>query len=256
MKLDFTKYQGTGNDFVMIDNLSGSISLTTQGIEQLCDRRFGVGADGVILLEPSDTADFTMNYYNSDGTQSFCGNGSRCAVAFFRALGNEQVNYSFEAIDGMHEAIWRSDGVELKMSNVEFPTDWNGHFFLDTGSPHVVRFVENVSEIDVPSEGRQIRNHQDWGERGTNVNFVSIDGNELFVRTYERGVEDETLSCGTGVTAVALVTAFSRGVQPTAIHTLGGELRVNFERSDAGFTAIWLKGPAKEVFSGTVNNIK
>lgn len=255
MQLDFTKYQGTGNDFVMIDNLSGAISLTVEDIEFLCDRRFGIGADGVILLESSTTADFSMNYYNSDGTQSFCGNGSRCAVAFYRSLGNEQDGYTFEAIDGQHEAIWKPDGVELKMSNVEFPTDWNGHFFLDTGSPHVVCFVDDVANVAVGTDGRSIRNHEDWGIRGTNVNFVSMDKDELFVRTYERGVEGETLSCGTGVTAVALATAFAHKLNPKTIHTLGGELRVTFVQNSDHFSDVWLIGPAKAVYSGSINRI-
>jgi len=258
MQIQFYKYQGTGNDFILIDNRQLQVSLTTADIRQLCDRRFGIGADGLMLLEAEPGCDFKMVYYNSDGNQSsMCGNGGRCIVAFAKHLGLVNNTARFLAIDGMHEAVIGDDGVvSLKMNDVKQIESGADYFFLDTGSPHYVKFVEGLAELDVFAEGRAIRNSARFHEGGTNVNFLELKDDELWVRTYERGVEDETFSCGTGVTAAALVAA-TKGIATSKNHavikTRGGDLEVSFEKVlEQNFYNIWLKGPASMVFQGSV----
>ncbi len=253
MKLNCYKYQGTGNDFVLIDNRDNSISLSIEQIKWLCDRRFGIGADGLMLLELAPNVDFKMVYYNSDGNESsMCGNGGRCITAFAKKIGVIENEAKFIAIDGLHEAKIIEDWISLKMNDVRKIEVGNDFFYLNTGSPHFVKFVSDVENLDVYSEGKKIRYNSRFEAEGTNVNFIEKKENELFVRTYERGVENETLSCGTGVTAAALVTAIS-GASTTknncAIKTLGGNLNVKFEKVlENTFYNIWLEGPATFVF--------
>ena len=260
MKLTFYKYQGTGNDFVMIDNRTMTLSKNdTKLIQGLCDRRFGIGADGLILLENSDDPqdDFKMVYFNADGNESsMCGNGGRCLVAFAKFLGIIENSARFTAIDGVHEASIQEGVVSLKMQNVLEVSENEGFVYLDTGSPHHVIFTKNVGTIDIQKEGAAIRYSERYKlNNGTNVNFVeSVSENTFSVRTYERGVEDETLSCGTGVTAVALAAFQSSRTNSDGVKLLtpGGELSVKFKSTEDGFSDIWLSGPAQLVFKGEI----
>ncbi len=255
MAITFYKYQGTGNDFVMVDNRKGTFPTDDETlVKQLCDRRTGVGADGLILLQDHPDYDFEMRYYNADGRLgSMCGNGARCTVRFARQLGVIEDVACFLAADGEHQASVERDLIQLKMNDVQQVEQIGGDYFLNTGSPHYVRFVENVQELDVYAEGRAIRYNDRFAAVGTNVNFVErISDDEIFVRTYERGVEDETLSCGTGVTACALVAGLQGLQSPVKVKTLGGELEVSFKQTENGFKHIFLIGPAKQVFSGSV----
>lgn len=261
MQLTFYKYQGTGNDFVMIDNRMEVISKNnTKLINQLCDRKFGIGADGLILLEDPDEdgLDFKMVYFNSDGNQSsMCGNGGRCIIAFASFLGIIKDNCKFSAIDGLHEGKISDNGsVGLKMNDVQEIHEETHFTFLDTGSPHHVVFSEKIKDLDIKKEGAEIRYSDQYAETGgTNVNFVEIiDASSLRIRTYERGVENETLSCGTGATAAA-IAAFSNGKvhsSSVSLATEGGSLRVDFEPGKQGFSNIWLEGPARQVFKGEI----
>lgn len=259
--LQFFKYQGTGNDFVVIDNRNQVFDATDELlIHNLCDRRFGIGADGLMLLEHAEGYDFRMIYFNADGREgSMCGNGGRCLVAFAHRLGLVEGGFCrFLAVDGPHEArVTRPDWVELKMIDVYQVKTKNNLFVLNTGSPHVVSFVEGLEALDVDEEGRTIRWAQDFQPEGTNVNFVETRAQGLAVATFERGVEAETLSCGTGVTAAALCLAVGqdlKGAQAVPIWTRGGDLAVKFFRGDdGGMTDIWLCGPATLVFEGMIN---
>lgn len=258
MELLFYKYQGTGNDFILFDNRYGQINLTSEQIHTLCDRRFGIGADGLMLLELEPGLDFKMVYFNSDGNQSsMCGNGGRCIVAFAKHLKIIDDKTRFLAVDGIHEAVIEADGrVSLKMQDVKEMEVGNDYFYLNTGSPHYVKQVESVEQYEVFNEGKKVRNNERFFEEGTNVNFIEKIDNHLFVRTFERGVEAETFSCGTGVTAAALVAGYkgiSNSKNNCIIKTLGGILEVTFEKVlDYNFYNIWLKGPAEMVFSGKV----
>jgi diaminopimelate epimerase len=253
MQLECYKYQGTGNDFVLIDNREKTISLTTAQIKWLCDRRFGIGADGLMLLELEPGIDFKMVYFNSDGNESsMCGNGGRCITAFAKHLGIITTHAKFLAIDGVHDAKIDNEWVSLKMNDVRQVEVGEDYFYLNTGSPHYVKFVNGIENFDVFTEGKKIRNNDRFVFEGTNVNFIEKKNTELFVRTFERGVEDETLSCGTGVTAAALVAALkgvSTDKNSCTIKTLGGHLNVKFEKVlENTFYNIWLEGPANFVF--------
>ena len=257
MKQVFYKYQGTGNDFILIDNRSFLFKNNTKTIEKLCDGKFGIGADGLILLEnpKNPEEDFSMKYFNADGKESsMCGNGGRCIAAFAKELGLIETKARFSAIDGEHIAILEDETIRLKMMDVNGIEKVENAFFLNTGSPHYVVFTENIDAMDVKSEGAKIRYSKQFGEAGTNVNFVEVKENILSVRTYERGVEDETLSCGTGVVAVALAANFSgkTSSEKIVMETLGGNLSVNFEKSQNGYKNIWLNGPAELVFKGEI----
>jgi len=257
MKLEFYKYQGTGNDFIIIDNrqeLFGKYD--AKRIALLCDRRFGIGADGLILLENHDDADFSMIYFNSDGNQSsMCGNGGRCIVAFANYLGIIKSETTFMAVDGIHYSKIKNKTVSLQMQNVRHVEDSKTHCFLNTGSPHHIEFVQNLSQLDIKSAGSKIRYGNPYGKVGTNVNFVKkIASDNFAVRTYERGVEDETLSCGTGVTAVAIAMHYIGETEKNIVQvkTLGGELEVSFKKTDLGYENIKLIGPAELVFKGEI----
>ncbi|SDG55471.1 diaminopimelate epimerase [Psychroflexus sediminis] len=257
MDLHFYKYQGTGNDFVLIDNRKSRFKNDTKIIKEVCDRRFGVGADGLILLEDSsmDLCDFKMLYFNADGNEStMCGNGGRCIVAFAKKLGLIDSETTFEAVDGLHSAIVKGDSVNLKMVDVPMVNLSREASFLDTGSPHHVAFVDDVYDFDVFTQGRRIRNLPNYKTiKGTNVNFIQVIDDVLHVRTYERGVEDETFSCGTGVTAAAITAKMSNKIDqlPVKVQTKGGVLEVDFEiEGPNAVSNIWLKGPARLVFEG------
>ncbi len=256
--MDFFKYQGTGNDFVIIDNRNLDFKKNTENVAQLCDRRFGIGADGLILLENDDHSDFKMVYYNSDGNEStMCGNGGRCIVAFAHFLKIFETKTTFQAIDGLHQAEIKDGIVKLKMINVETISRDQDAYVTNTGSPHFVAYVENLKEYNVYENGNKIRNSATYAQEGINVNFVEQTGeNQIFVRTYERGVEDETYSCGTGVTACALTFMLEHSTSEVSVKTLGGNLKVYAEKQNTSFENIWLEGPAKQVFSGKIQDFK
>jgi diaminopimelate epimerase len=258
MKIEFYKYHGTGNDFILLDNRQNIYdSITPRQVNFLCHRRFGIGADGLMMLNDKANFDFEMIYFNSDGnTSSMCGNGGRCIVKFAHMLGTKKTKYNFYAIDGAHEAEIDLNGdVRLKMKDVNDVEYSYTHYVLNTGSPHYVKSVPDVSRIDVAVEGREIRNSKEFVKEGINVNFVeTISDDTIYVRTYERGVEDETYSCGTGVTAAALISAHNdKGFNRVEVETKGGKLSVEFEKiSEKEFENIWLSGPAEMVFKGEV----
>lgn len=258
MKIKFYKYQGTGNDFVMIDNRNLHFDKNKENVSFLCDRRFGIGADGLILLENHPELDFKMIYFNADGRESsMCGNGGRCLVQFAKHLKLIDTQTKFEAIDGIHEAFFKTNLVNLKMSDVT-NFAWIGeNLFLNTGSPHVVVFKnEKLEDINIIQEAHQIRYNQEFKSEGVNVNFVYEEPDAVMVRTYERGVENETLSCGTGVTAVALAIAIKNkefGQIGKQLKTMGGLLEVVFNRNEEKiFNEIYLSGPAVKVFEGEI----
>lgn len=257
MKANFYKYQATGNDFVLLDNRDGKFdNISKEKVALLCHRRFGIGADGLMLLNKSGGYDFEMKYFNSDGAPgSMCGNGARCIVQFAHQMGIEKDDYYFLAFDGKHEARRNGDEVSLLMNDVLKIEKHENNFVLNTGSPHYVTFVNEVEDFDVFNKGRSIRNSDAFRENGINVNFVTrIGGDKIFVRTYERGVEDETYSCGTGVTAAALVCGVDeKGDRKIDISTLGGKLSVSYHNRDNSFSDVWLTGPAVCVFSGEIN---
>jgi len=257
MKFNFFKYQGAGNDFVIIDNREMAVQLTKKQINYLCDRRFGIGADGLMLLEAHDKLDFSMRYYNSDGKEStMCGNGGRCLVQFAKRLNIIDTEAKFQAIDGGHKAVVNNDTISVQMVDVDQINKVNSNYFVNTGSPHYVLFKEDIDKIDVYHRGSEIRYSAEFEPDGTNVNFVEIRKNKIYVRTYERGVENETLSCGTGVTASAICASiYSKSDKNSYdIITKGGNLNVSFKKVDKdNYTDIWLTGPATFVFEGEIN---
>lgn len=258
MPQTFYKYQGTGNDFIIIDNRDLTFNKNnTKYIADLCDRRFGIGADGLMLLENHPEHDFTMVYYNADGNaSSMCGNGGRCLTAFAKALGIINDTAVFEAVDGLHHATIKDDIVHIQMQDVTTVEVHPKHVFLDTGSPHHVQLETALDTLDVKTKGAAIRYGAPYNEAGSNVNFVTQESDTVFkVRTYERGVEDETLSCGTGVVAVALAmhNTEQTNAHEVTLNTLGGHLKVRFKVTNHGYTDIWLIGPAKCVFKGELS---
>lgn len=258
MQIQFFKYQGTGNDFVIIDNREGKYnSLTSEQVNFLCDRRFGIGADGLMLLNTLTGYDFEMKYYNSDGKESsMCGNGGRCLVKFAYDCGIQKTNYKFLAVDGDHEATIQPDGlVALKMNDVGEVKNDHDNFILNTGSPHYVKLTDDVMHLDVYKKGKEIRYSKPFEKEGINVNFVEQTEapDKIIVRTYERGVEDETYSCGTGVTAAALVCHHNEaGFNRVEVTTKGGDLSVEYDKIGDQFKNIWLNGPAIKVFEGSI----
>ena len=258
MQIEFYKYQGTGNDFVMIDNRQGIFPKDNiELIAHLCDRRFGIGGDGLILLENDPETDFKMVYYNSDGNQSsMCGNGGRCLVAFAKKLNVIEDNTTFIATDGLHHASVANNGiVSLQMIDVEEVKITPEYVFMNTGSPHHIQLVEDLEHYNVKENGASIRYGELYGKQGSNINFVKkIDETTFSLRTYERGVEDETLACGTGATAVAIAMNVLGETKANSIdlNVEGGKLVVSFDKKDGQFTNVFLKGPAEFVFKGTI----
>ncbi len=254
MEIKFEKYQGTGNDFIIIDDRMRLFpDKDVKLINQLCDRKFGIGADGLILLRDENDFDFRMIYFNADGNESsMCGNGGRCIVAFAHSIGIVKKEYLFIAIDGPHEAIYQENEVSLKMSDLDTFEEGNGSYILNTGSPHYVTFVDDINQVDVFQEGKKIRYAAPFKKEGINVNFVSTLNDGIQVATYERGVEDETLSCGTGVTACGIIYLEKTGREGEVnVNTKGGNLKIKAKkRTNKGYSDIWLTGPAKHVFSG------
>ncbi len=259
MKLHFYKYQGAGNDFIMVDNRDAAVNHTDSALlARLCDRRFGIGGDGIMFLQNAASYDFEMVYYNSDGRpSSMCGNGGRCIVAFAKFLGIIDSETEFLAVDGPHFAKISEEGdwVSLQMIDVEEVANDGDAYVLNTGSPHYVTLANNLAEKDVFAEGYAIRNSDTYRAEGININFVEPAAQGYFVRTFERGVEDETFACGTGVTAVALAMAKhnnQHGHIDTPIKVLGGNLNIRFNYDGQRYTDIFLEGPAVKVFEGEI----
>lgn len=255
MNLSFYKYQGTGNDFILVDNRAKTFPKNNaELVAKLCDRHFGIGADGFILLENDATTDFKMVYFNADGsTNTMCGNGGRCIVAFAKKLEIISGKTTFMASDGLHHATIKNNIVSLQMIDVDTVKIEDDFMFVNTGSPHHVQLVKDVANFEVFSEGRKIRNS--YGTEGSNVNFVEQINNETFrVRTYERGVEDETLACGTGVTAVAIAMEATNKTDKNHIKLLveGGELEVSFTNTNGKYSDVNLIGKAEFVFKGNI----
>jgi len=260
MLVQFSKYHGTGNDFIMIDGRRlQSYHFSSGIIKQICDRRFGVGGDGLIFLEESHSSDFTMRYYNADGREgTMCGNGGRCIVSFARKLGIVDQQTDFEGIDGKHFASFTSQGtIRLKLADVSGIQELEDGYLVNTGSPHFIKLCENLEELDVEREGAEIRRQKRFGPGGVNVNFLEAKAGSEFiaVRTFERGVEGETWSCGTGVTAAAILTSFhfNTDIKSYRVQTRGGLLSVTFEKQDKqNFRNIYLTGPASHVYDGSI----
>ncbi|MEQ8472101.1 MAG: diaminopimelate epimerase [Marinoscillum sp.] len=252
MQIVFHKYQGTGNDFVMIDDRSESFPRDNKElIGFLCDRKMGIGADGVILIQNHPDLDFRMVYFNPDGSESLCGNGSRCAIAFAEALGIITDKTTFETTDGVHDAFIENDIYHFHLHDVSGVEKIGKDWFINTGSPHHIQVVDDLQNFDIISAGRAIRYSEKYKPAGTNVNFVEPNGKGIKVRTYERGVENETLSCGTGVTACAISASLMNYESPVHVETLGGNLTVSFVRKgNEQFEDIYLAGPAKKVYEG------
>ena len=255
--IEFYKYQGTGNDFILVDNRSRIFTGDKVAFaKQWCNRRFGIGSDGVIFIENDESLDFSMDFYNPDGSQSFCGNGSRCAVRFAELLGIlKNSKAAFSAIDGVHSAVISSDSIAIKMKDTQAIEHIGDDYFLNTGSPHYIAY-ETSEKRDIVDYGRLIRFDDRFKPGGTNVNLVEETGeNHIRIRTYERGVEDETYSCGTGATACALSYAVRHDLAagPVIVDVRGGRLSVDFKNDKTGFSEIWLKGPAEFVYKGLVN---
>lgn len=258
MQTIFYKYQGTGNDFIFIDNRNNSFPKNDSVlIEKLCNRRFGIGADGLLLLEYDSETDFRMVYFNADGHESsMCGNGGRCMVAFAKMMNLISVETTFMASDGIHKAIIEDHGiVSLQMKDVNEIQLENDFIFLDTGSPHHVMLVDNLDDYDVKSNGAKIRYSERYGKAGSNVNFVTqLSENHFRLRTYERGVEDETLSCGTGATATAIAmhALDKTNANNIILDVEGGRLEVSFHKNSNGYSQVFLKGPATFVYKGEI----
>ncbi len=258
----FTKYHGTGNDFILIDNRSLTFTKERDYIALLCHRHLGIGADGLILLEnpKNPEVDFKMVYYNADGnTGTMCGNGGRCLVHFAHSLGIIADKTEFEAVDGIHEARYLPDKIDLKLGDVKSYKTFKNTCILNTGSPHYVTFVKDLKNINVTQAGREVRYSSEFEKNGINVNFVQLDSPFHLLRTYERGVEAETLSCGTGAVATAIAIAIQGHIPATIentvkLKTVGGKLKVHFQRHQDHFSEVWLSGPAKEVFTGILQS--
>ena len=256
MTIAFNKYQGAGNDFIIIDNRKELINPSdSQLVNRLCNRRFGIGADGLILVSLHNECDYEMIYFNSDGNiGSMCGNGGRCTAHYALKAGIAGELQKFMAFDGIHEAQVNNDIVRLQMGNVNGYTIVDGNYFINTGSPHYIIFSDDADKIDVYEEGKKIRWSDKFSPGGTNVNFVQAEEKELYIRTFERGVEDETLSCGTGVTASAIASVLKgHFVSPSVnVRTRGGNLKVEFDIKNKEIKNVWLTGPATFVFEGII----
>jgi diaminopimelate epimerase len=258
MTLSFSKYHGAGNDFIIIDNRNGEFSQDTQWIHFLCDRRLGIGADGLMLISEHQSLDFSMKYFNADGKEgSMCGNGGRCISAYYYHNFAPKKILAFHAIDGEHHSEILNTAnnitqVRLQLSDVDQVKEIDGGYLLNTGSPHFVKFVDHADSIDIKITGKKLRYSHSFAPGGVNVNFVEFQKDKLYVRTYERGVEDETLSCGTGVTASAIAASLIKGLTDFDITTRGGNLKVSFQKNGNSFHNVWLTGPATFVYTGQI----
>ncbi|MDC3253058.1 diaminopimelate epimerase [Crocinitomicaceae bacterium] len=256
MKICFSKYQGTGNDFIMLNNMDGVYNdLNIDQIRFLCDRRFGIGGDGLIKISRHEDCDFVVEYYNADGSQSFCGNGARCSVAFAMQSNIIGEKTHFMAIDGPHNAMIRGEYVHLEMLPVALIEQKNSDYIINTGSPHYIRFVDQVQQLNIVEFGQSIRYSPAYKDEGINVNIVvEIDDSSIEIATYERGVEAETLSCGTGATACALAFMDKNEIceAEVSVHTKGGRLTIKATRNEGCFNSIQLAGPAKKIFDGSI----
>ncbi len=253
MEIPFKKYHGAGNDFILINGFGFKGNLSSDIIHRMCDRHFGIGADGLIIIRPSAAHSFEMKYFNADGNEgSMCGNGGRCAAQFVSDNNLAEKELAFLAYDGVHRAKILADGVLLEMMDINVIHKEDNHYFIDSGSPHYITFVDHLDSYEVNEQGRKIR--YGYREDGTNVNFVEEKEDAFHIRTYERGVENETLACGTGVTAAAVAIAERSAKTLNEVHlkARGGDLTVYLEKSEKGYTDIWLKGPAENVFEGVI----
>lgn len=255
-QIEFYKYQGTGNDFILIDGYNNNIPhLSEDIIQKMCHRRFGIGADGLIILRKKEDYDFDMDFYNSDGKNgSMCGNGGRCVVAFAHDIGVIDNETTFWAPDGEHFAKFEShDKISLKMQDLSEIEVHDKGLFMDTGSPHLIVFANRIDDMDVYMEGKSIRYNETYKAEGVNVNFVELGNNSISLITYERGVEDVTYSCGTGTVAAAIASSIKTNIlSPIEAYTKGGQLKVSFEHiKDNIYKNIWLIGPALKSFQGT-----
>jgi diaminopimelate epimerase len=256
MLVEFYKYQGTGNDFVIIDLRTNNIQLTSENITTICDRKFGIGSDGIILINDHKDYDFEMKFFNPDGSSSFCGNGSRCSVLYNFHHGFIQRKCNFLTNDGVHEAIVKTD--EIVRVSINSPQQFaelkNESFEINTGSPHYIQFMSEINCIDFLTYCKSIRNNKNYKKEGININLVKVKNSKLIIRTYERGVENETLSCGSGVTAAALAFGYKNSkLNKVHVQTLGGDLTVDFKRNKNIFSDIYLSGPSSFVFKGELN---
>ena len=259
MQIQFSKFEGTGNDFIMIDNINGAYSFLSEiHVKKLCDRKLGIGADGLILINSDDSSDFYMDFYNSDGSKSFCGNGSRCAVLFTLSLGIHKGETVFRAIDGVHKGSVSGDNVSIEMNDVSTITAHMDDYVLDTGSPHYVQYSDDLSSENTIRKGKEIRFSESFLKNGINVNLLQVlSPDQIKIATYERGVEDETQSCGTGATACALVHDFvtNSSFGKIQVQVKGGVLSVSFKRGSKGnYSQIVLSGPANFIFSGSIDS--
>jgi len=255
MEVTFHKYQGTGNDFILIDDRAEEFPVSDSLVKSLCDRKYGIGADGLILIQHDQSLDYRMVYFNSDGSQSLCGNGSRCGFAFARKLGLAGDHATFETTDGIHQIKLQNELIHFQLFDVsEQSRVSEKEWYIETGSPHHIVLSDEFDQLDVKKDGSSIRYSNTYsGQNGTNVNFAQLLPDKVKIRTYERGVEDETLSCGTGATAVGLLAGTLGYESPVSIETEGGNLKIFFQKNKDKFTDIWLAGPAVEVFAGSIS---
>ncbi|MEQ9064449.1 MAG: diaminopimelate epimerase [Vicingaceae bacterium] len=255
MLVDFHKYHGNGNDFILIDNRSLGLKLSSIEIKEICHRHFGIGSDGIILIENDQETDFNMVFYNPDGSQSFCGNGSRCSLHFAFNEGIIEGHAIFRAIDGIHRGEVKDFHTRIQISDIEEVKRFEDCFFVNTGSPHAIVFVENVDLIEIATEASRIRHDSRFAPDGTNVNFVEFTDNGIRSRVFERGVENETLSSGSGTTAQAICSHALKGLDsPISVSTRGGNLKVEFSFDGNGhYNNIWLVGEVNPVFKGTLS---
>ena len=254
--IHFVKYQATGNDFILIDNRKDNLQLKRDIIKKITHRKLGIGADGVLLLQNHAIYDFEVLYYNPDGSKSFCANGTTCMVDFSHQLNIIGTHTKFLAYDGVHEALIQNNKIHLTLQDIKKETikKIESDFFINTGSPHYVKFVENLHNYKVVEEGKIIRHSHIFGDVGTNVNFVEyINEKEILVRTFEKGVEDETLSCGTGIVASALIVSESKNLEsPLTIKTKGGSVEVEFIKKKNEYADIYIKNTTNKIFEGVI----
>ena len=256
MLLKFSKYQGTGNDFIIVDLTKDAFKFSENQIKKICDRKYGIGADGLILISNHNKVSFEMKFFNPDGSTSFCGNGSRCAVLYCFHQGIIQSNCSFLTNDGIHQGqVLQDENIKISINSPVLVDKLSGgDFKVNTGSPHYIQIANSLHNIDFNNHCKLIRNSDNYFQNGINVNLVKIEDDFLEMRTYERGVEDETLSCGSGVTATALAIAYENKIDNSIlVKTRGGKLKVDFVRLENNFEKVYLSGPAKFVFSGDYN---